>query len=242
MTSEYFHSMKLPIVFGVAFSLVWLGQLSLCPGETLLEYHRGSDQPSQPIAVPTLKIDTNVAPASGEQVRQTTPPPKVDHRRLAPQSQTLGAANSQVPNKRKPVSFGMPKIESLTTAATGLAIVIGLFMICMWLLKGSGPKPTSPLPGEAVSVLGRVPLAQRNYAQLLQVGNKLVLVSVTPDGVAPITEVTDPSEVTRLLGICLRNRKQSSSTEFHHVLEQLAQEPAQGFLGNEASTAYARSR
>jgi flagellar biogenesis protein FliO len=133
----------------------------------------------------------------------------------------------------------MPKIESFATAAAGLAIVVGLFLVCMWLLRRSGPRPTSPLPSDAVTVLGRLPLAARNFAHLLQVGNKLVLVAITPDGVAPITEVTDPAEVQRLLGLCLRNQKQSTTAEFHDVLQQLAKEPAEGFLGNEASATYA---
>jgi flagellar biogenesis protein FliO len=132
----------------------------------------------------------------------------------------------------------MPQIESFTTAGAGLAMVVGLFLVCMWLLRKSGPTPTSPLPGEAFVVLGRIPLAARNFAHLLQVGNKLVLVAITPDGVAPITEVTEPNEVQRLLGLCHRNPKQSTSAEFHEVLSRLAKEPAQGFLGSQAPLAY----
>ncbi len=139
--------------------------------------------------------------------------------------------------------FAMPKIDSFATAASGLAIVVGLFLVCMWMLRRAGPKPTSPLPSDAVAVLGRVPLAARNFAHLLQVGNKLVLVAITPDGVAPITEITDPLEVQRMLGLCLRNGKQSTTAEFHEVLEKLSKEPASGFLenevlGNQAAAAY----
>ncbi|NOZ39119.1 MAG: FliO/MopB family protein [Planctomycetes bacterium] len=130
-------------------------------------------------------------------------------------------------------AVAMPKIESLTTAAAGLAIVVGLFLACAWLLRRSGPKPTSPLPSEAVAVLGRVPLAARNFAHLLQVGNKLVLVAITPDGVSPITEITDPAEVQRMLGLCRRNHKHSTTAEFQDVLAKLSEEPTSGFLGNE---------
>lgn len=145
----------------------------------------------------------------------------------------------QIAAPRAP-SFGMPKIESFATAGAGLAIVVGLFLVCMWLLRRSGPKPTTPLPSEAVAVLGRVPLAARNFAHLLRIGNKLVLVAITPDGVAPITEVTDPIEVQQLLGLCQRNQKQSTTAEFHDVLQQLAKEPASGLLGSEATASYAR--
>ena len=91
-----------------------------------------------------------------------------------------------------------------------------------------------PLPKEAVAVLGRVPLTAQNFAHLLQVGNKLVLVALTPEGASPITEVTDPAEVDRLLTLCMRNNKHSTTAEFQNVLKQMANEPATGFLGNEA--------
>jgi len=159
-----------------------------------------------------------------------------DRRLLAPPTRkriTAPTEGKSIPEGRaRP--FSMPKIESFATASSGLAIVVGLFLVCMWLLRRSGPKPTSPLPSEAVAVLGRIPLAARNFAHLLQVGNKLVLVAITPDGVAPITEVTDPVEVQRMLGVCLRNNKQSTTAEFHNVLEKLAKEPTNGFLGNDA--------
>jgi len=178
------------------------------------------------------KASVSVTPS----LKQTSDP-----RQLAPPShfsRQLGATNLG-PEKpdgrgRDVTNLAIPQIESLTTAGTGLAIVTGLFFVCMWLMRRSGPKPTTPLPKEAVAVLGRVPLAARNFAHLIQVGNKLVLVALTPDGATPITEVTDPSEVDRLLGICLRKHKHSTTAEFHNVLQQLANEPAKGFLGNEA--------
>lgn len=136
-------------------------------------------------------------------------------------------------------AFALPKIESFTTAGAGLAMVVGLYLVCMWLLRKSGPQPSSPLPQEAVAVLGRVPLAARNFAHLLQVGHKLVLVAITPEGVSPITEITEPTEVQRLLGLCLQTKKHSTSAEFHDVLKHLTKEPAKGFLGNEVATAYA---
>ena len=177
------------------------------------------------------------APARGN-------PPKPNKRMLAPPSRSPIAAPGERPTgsetpARRPT---MPNIESFTTAGAGLAIVLGLFLVCMWLLRRSGPKPTSPLPQEAVAVLGRIPLAARNFAHLIQVGNKLVLVAITPDGVAPITEISDPGEVQRLLGLCLRGHKHSTTAEFHNVLEQLAREPASGFLGNEVAASYASQR
>lgn len=168
--------------------------------------------------------------------------PVEDYRLLSPptRDQIAAPAESGKASTSRKTTLALPRIESFATAGSGLAIVVGLFLVCVWLLRRSGPKPTAPLPSEAVAVLGRVPLAARNFAHLLQVGNKLVLVAMTPEGVSPITEITDPVEVQRLLGLCQSNRKQSTTAEFHDVLEKLSKEPTSGFLGNEVATTYAK--
>ena len=116
----------------------------------------------------------------------------------------------------------LPQMESMTTAGAGLAIVVGLFLLCAWLFRKSGPKPTTPLPKDAVAVLGRVPLASNHFAHLLKLGNKLVLVSVSPESVTTLAEVSEPTEVQNLLALCMRNHQHSTTAEFHQVLEQLA--------------------
>jgi flagellar biogenesis protein FliO len=92
------------------------------------------------------------------------------------------------------------------------------------------------LPTDVVSVLGRVPLAARQVAQLLRVGNKLVLVSLTPGGAKTLTEVTDPVEVDRIVGMCQQLNPHSTTKAFEQVFQQLSRESApNGFLGSELS-------
>ena len=161
--------------------------------------------------------------------------------RLAPPS---GARPLDLRGKRLKdgsLPFAIPQMDSLTTAGAGLAVVVGLFLLCAWLFRRSGPKATSPLPQDAAAVLGRIPLAGNHFAHLLKLGNKLVLVAVSPESVTPLAEVTDPNEVQHLLSLCLRGSQNSTSAEFQQVLQQLANEPAKGFLeGTPASTTYAR--
>jgi hypothetical protein len=52
-------------------------------------------------------------------------------------------------------------------------------------------------------------------------GHKLLLLSITPAGVETITEVTDPVEVDRLLGICEQRSPHSSTTAFRQILGQM---------------------
>jgi flagellar biogenesis protein FliO len=164
-------------------------------------------------------------------------------RRLAPLSSLeapVGAsARTSRVSKLLPQAFS--KFKSLSTAGGGLAIVLALFLVCMWLLRGSGAKTSSSLPAEAFAVLGRAPLTAQSYAQLLRLGNKLVLVAVAADGAQPLAEVTDPEEVDRIAGLCAKTAPHGPSAEFQQVLAQLSREPARGFLGREGSTACRRA-
>jgi hypothetical protein len=69
--------------------------------------------------------------------------------------------------------------------------------------------------------------------QLIRLGNKLVLISVTPTGAETLTEITDIDEVNRLSGLCQQGRSGSISETFRQVLSQYADEPAPGgFVGD----------
>jgi flagellar biogenesis protein FliO len=165
-----------------------------------------------------------------------------DDRRLAPRSaeRPRGSTRSDV-NKLSFLPPAFAKLKSFSSAGAGLAIVVGLFLACTWLLRRGGPKPTGALPTEAFAVLGRAPLTAQSFAQLLRIGNKLVLVAVTADGAHPLAEVNDPAEVDRIAGLCLGAKPGGSSAEFQQVLAELSREPARGFLGREGSAARRRA-
>ncbi len=128
-----------------------------------------------------------------------------------------------------------PTAESLTTMGSGLSIVLGLLMICLWMLRKSMPKSSRVLPQEVAEVLGKVVLSNRRTAQLLKLGNKLLLVSITPDGAETLAEVTDPEEVQHILLLSDQAQGRGSNAEFEKVFQQLANGPSEeGFLGNEA--------
>jgi len=117
-------------------------------------------------------------------------------------------------------------VATIYSTVAALALVVGLFLLCVWLLRRSTRRSTAPLPAEVVSVVGRVPLGARQFAELLRVGNKLVLVSLTPTGALPLTEVSDPTEVNRVLGLCQQYDPHSTTKAFEDVFRQLSREPA----------------
>jgi len=195
-----------------------------------------------PLPTTIVRDDPAVAPAT--QTTEMVPEETArDSRRLAPLSRKdfLPSEPNGSTQRMGKLPFELPNISSLGTAGTGLVLVVGLFLVCVSLMRRGGPSPTSPLPRDAVAVLGRIQLAPKQFAHLLQVGNKLVLVSISADRTDTITEVTEPAEVDRLLTLCLKGNKQSSSAEFQRMLQQMSKEPARGFLGKQAATVYSGS-
>ncbi len=164
-------------------------------------------------------------------------------RHLAPPSSTRGDGSTASPTghtngePRRLIDFGIPT-KSIYTMATGLTIVVGAFFLFAWALRRSGRGGAGRrgmLPADAVSVLGRVSLSAKQVAQLLRVGNKLVLVALTPNGAETLTEVTDPVEVDRLMGLCQQHDRHSTTQAFEQVFQSLSREPAAGgFLGSES--------
>jgi flagellar biogenesis protein FliO len=172
-------------------------------------------------------------------------PPARDPRRLgAPKQATSfqGATPDQASIPRRFISdFGLP-LDAMYTTGAALAIVVGLFLLCAWALRRGSRKSAHLLSSDVAQVLGRVPLAARQFAELLHVGNKLVLVSVTSAGAETLTEITDPLEVDRLLGICKQADSRSSTAEFDEMFRQLTEEPTPAsFLGEETIRLDARS-
>jgi flagellar biogenesis protein FliO len=188
--------------------------------------------------------DSAVVPAAHE-VPIESASLKTGDRYLAPPSARLAPAGSDASGGPGPTSsasqrlaeFGVP-MQSMYTVVSALAIVIGAFLLFAWALKRGGKRASGrrgALPADVVSVLGRVPLAARQFAELLRVGNKLVLVSLTPTGAETLTEVTDPAEVDRLVGLCQQGSPFSTTKAFEQVFQQMSNEPASSsFLGNES--------
>lgn len=147
-----------------------------------------------------------------------------------------------MPSPRKAVPMARRR-EASSTARRGslgtllsvlgaLGIVLGLFLLLVWLLKRGLLGNARPLPPEVVQSLGRASFAGRQQLHLLRVGRKLVLVSVTAAGAETLTEITDREEVDRLAGLCQQRSDTSATVAFQQTLQRFSREPAPaGFAG-----------
>jgi len=186
------------------------------------------------------KIDSAVIPAAAEEpVAHSLQAIEEPSRRLAPPRTTeneLVQPSQHAEGGRRVPSFGLP-VQSIYTVVSALAIVLGSFLLFAWAIRRNHRNSNTSrgkVPSEAVSVLGRVPLAARQFAELLRVGNKLVLVAATPNGPTALAEISDPAEVDRIVGLCHQFDPHSTTKEFEQVFQQFSNEPASnGFLGSD---------
>ena len=164
---------------------------------------------------PTLAQTIAVDDSSASVPSSPAPAPSVGLR-LSPRTASGTEAQTSVPS-------GLP---SIVTVFGSLGAVLAAFFVLAWLMKRGMPKNMGMLPPEVVEVLGRAPLAQRQFVHLMRCGNKLLLVSVSAAGAETLSEITDPIEVDRLTGICAQRRGDSVTASFRQVLHQFGRSKA----------------
>jgi flagellar biogenesis protein FliO len=129
--------------------------------------------------------------------------------------------------------------QTVVTVLGSLGVVLGLFLLTMWLFRGSASKAGQLLPTEVVEPLGRTLVAKGEQLQLFRFGRKLVLVSHSSAGIETISEITDPVEVDRLSGLCHGKSPLSSSRAFQSLLDGFSGRG--GSEGHRADSRRARS-
>jgi flagellar biogenesis protein FliO len=203
-----------------ASSSIYAAPLALEPTDELPNDHSPAPRPG-----PAVLLTSHAAEETSPNTRHVPDDP----RRLAPRGENRASPSGGSGRAASPRQF-LPdvglRLDSVYTTVCALALVVGVFFLFVWLLRRSGRKETAALPADVVGVLGQVTLGPKHTAQLLRVGGKLVLVALTPDGPTPLTEVTDPAEVDRLLGICHERDPHSATRAFEQVFRELARDTA----------------
>jgi flagellar biogenesis protein FliO len=111
-------------------------------------------------------------------------------------------------------------LPSAPAVVGSLLLVLGVFFAVIWGIRQMSPPGACLLPAEAFEVLGRAPLANRQQANLLRCGNKLLLVSVNAAGAELLAEITAPAEVDRLTNLCRQVRPNVAATAFRRMFGQ----------------------
>lgn len=106
------------------------------------------------------------------------------------------------------------------TVVSSLAIVLGLFGGLVLILRRSGSVGMGGLDKEFVQVLGRTPLGPRQQLTLVRCGNRVLVLAVGASTTAPLSEITDPDEVNRLIAAS----KAGSQRQFQQTIQAIGRE------------------
>ncbi|MEX1040123.1 MAG: flagellar biosynthetic protein FliO [Pirellulaceae bacterium] len=170
---------------------------------------------------PPFVPDESLSDLAGSAADRALPPRGTDLS-LPPKSEIQSTAIGFVPP-----NLNLGKTGSI---AASLGVVIGLFLVFAWVGKKKLPKLGGPLPKEVFQVVGKSQLSGKQKLELVRVGGKLILLCVSNGGVETLTEITDPTEVERLLALVRQDSPGSISGSFHEILSQVGGKPTRGFL------------
>ena len=110
----------------------------------------------------------------------------------------------------------------LISTLAALGVVIALVFGLRWVLRRGGVATTNTPRGSVVEVLSRTTVAPRSHVVLMRVGQRILIVNDSPNGMRTLGVVDEPEEVAELLGAIEADRPASVSKSFSGVMGRLA--------------------
>jgi flagellar biogenesis protein FliO len=191
----------------------------------------------QPNGQRVFNHTNNSTMAAPAQVQTAVPPSGANRQSTVQQASwttETEAGKKDLPQGRVPIelksspksSNSVDKPKSTWAAALSmffsLAVVLSLFLSVAWLFRRSQPNAFIKLPKDVVQVMGRTSMAPRQQIYVVRFGNKMLLVSHQPGQTQTLGEITEPTEVERLAGLCEASQPNSVTHSFREVLSQVA--------------------
>lgn len=164
-----------------------------------------SDHPASELLDPD-----SPAPAGEAATRATSPRPI--------------ARRANAPSVAAPASTTSPAGSGWLRTTASLAAVVALILLLAWGYR----RTIGPLAGVSlargrnlglIEVISRATLGPRHTLHLVRVGARLVLVGTAQDGVRTLDVITDPDQVSALLGQAAQQRAESATRSFAGLLE-----------------------
>lgn len=113
-------------------------------------------------------------------------------------------------------------LQTAISVGSSLLLVVGLFLGVAWCYRRtiSSSVGGGGLSKQVVQVMGRTSISTRQQMVLVRFGSKLLLVSVIQGEARTLSEISDPLEVDRMIGLCESGQPGSISNSFKSVLLQ----------------------
>lgn len=104
--------------------------------------------------------------------------------------------------------------------------IVGLILGLAKVLKKHNPLLGAVLPGSVIELLGRRMIDQRHAVHFIRIGERILVVGASMDGLRTLAEITDPVEIDRISGECRVQSVESNLTRsFRMLLSREQTEP-----------------
>lgn len=137
---------------------------------------------------------------------------ELDARAAAPQNRPRESIMLQRPSATS--SEKTNPAPSLTTPFVALLVVVVLIIVAAKVLGRKESAFRGAFAAEAFDILSRRAIDARNSLVLVRVGDKLVVIGLSPNGMNSLSEITDRAEVERLTNLSKTNEPQRASRWF----------------------------
>lgn len=109
-------------------------------------------------------------------------------------------------------------IGPLWTMVLSVMVVLGLIGLLYYLFKKFSPTIPRVRSGKAIQFLARRYLDTRNSLSLVKVGNRILVVGITPDGMTLLTEISDEEEMQGIIANLPPEQISSKQGSFLEIL------------------------
>lgn len=110
----------------------------------------------------------------------------------------------------------------LMSTLAALGVVLALVFGIRWLLRRGGVVTSSAPQGSIVEVLSRTTVAPRSHVVLMRIGQRILVVNDSTNGMRTLASIEDPEEVADLLGAIEADRPTSMTKSFSGMMSRLS--------------------
>jgi len=171
-------------------------------------------------------VETSVLESQPLQSLQRSPFPQLPLQPRVAESTSSSATTSAISK------FSIPNLSQSATRMVGaLAVVLGAFMVLLWITKKiQGPSRTM-MSKQTLELLGQKQINKIHSLHLIRLGQRILLVSASDSSVTCLSEINDPVEVAQLLTTSAQAGESSElpQSTFKRIFAQYEQNPNETF-------------
>jgi len=188
-------------------------------GSALLCCAAGAQTPSG------SKVDTNTPGTSAAGSRSNTSSTNPE----SAKTETLSPVED--PDKKRPIGDRRPGASKTGKSEDGwrlsfldmlwpLALVLGGIGLVFWAVRKYVPGVRKMTGSRAVEVLARTYLSPRQSVNIVRLGRRILVVGQTTDRLSSLATITDPDEVSELIGLCESASAGSTTSSFRNIFKK----------------------